>query len=62
MHLVVCPYKFLSKYVAKENYNLVNFLLNNNFKLLDIENHQTTESFINLCENIYINWMNRKLY
>lgn len=55
MHLVVCPYKFLSKYVAKENYNLVNFLLNNNFKLLDIENHQTTESFINLCEKNKIN-------
>ncbi len=61
MYLIVCPYNFLYKYVAKENYNLVNFLLNHNFKLLDIENHQFTESFKSLCDKNNINVSDIKL-
>ena len=51
MNLIVCPYKFLSEYVAKENKNIIDYLVKlNNYKIIDIEDPDSKISFKSLME------------
>jgi hypothetical protein len=62
MNLIVCPYKFLSEYVAKENKNIIDHLVRiNDYKIIDIEEPDTKISFESLMKKNNIDLTQIKL-